>query len=208
MALDIVGAGFGRTGTLSMKLALEMLGFNKTYHMAELFQNPGHLDHWEEARRTGDCDWDTVFREYRAAVDWPACNYWRTLSKHYPESKVILTVRDPDDWFRSIHSTIYPASLAGLNSDDPFQKRWSKWGNGLIWEDTFHGRVEEKEHAIEVFNANTREVIETIAAGRLLVYESGDGWESLCDFLDCEIPQQAYPKVNTTKEFQGRRSSS
>lgn len=205
MALDVVGAGFGRTGTMSLKLALEMLGFKKTYHMAELFQHPEHLPHWEEARRTGECDWDAVFRDYRAAVDWPACNYWQTLSEHYPRSKVILTLRDPDGWFRSIHNTIYPTSVAALKSDEPFQQRWAKWSNGLIWEDTFHGRVEEREHAIEIFNANTKAVTSTIAADRLLLYEAGDGWQPLCDLLDCEIPNQPYPKVNTTEEFQRGR---
>jgi hypothetical protein len=205
MALDIVGAGFGRTGTLSLKLALEKLGFDKTYHMAELFQSPQHLDHWEQARETGSCDWDELFTGYRASVDWPACSYWRELAEYYPDSKVILSLRDPESWFKSIHNTIYPVSAQAENSEDPFLKRWASWGNGLIWEDTFDGRVDDKEHAIGVFNANTETVKNTIPADRLLIFEAAEGWEPLCAFLDCEVPDEPYPRVNSTEEF-GRRS--
>jgi hypothetical protein len=201
MALDIVGAGFGRTGTLSLKLALEKLGFNKTYHMAELFDNPGHLDHWEQARETGSCDWDKLFEGYRASVDWPACSYWRELAEHYENAKVLLSVRDPELWFESIHNTIYPVSTIATKSEDPFQKRWGSWGNQLIWEDTFDGRIQDKEHAIRVFNANSEAVKEAIPEDRLLVFDVAEGWEPLCKFLDCQIPDEPFPHVNTTEDF-------
>lgn len=204
MALEVVGAGFGRTGTLSLKLALEKLGFNKTYHMAELFQNADHLDLWEQALATGSCNWDKLFEGYRASVDWPACTYWKQLAEHYPNSKVILSLRNPDSWFESIHNTIYPTSIKAAQSDDPFTKRWANWGNKLIWEDTFNDRVEDKKHAIDVFNANTEAVKNTISADRLLVFEASQGWPPLCEFLECKIPDEPYPRVNSTEEFQQR----
>jgi hypothetical protein len=204
MALDIVGAGFGRTGTLSLKLALEKLGFNKTYHMAELFEHPDHLNHWEQALDTGNCDWDTLFDGYRASVDWPACSYWKELADFYPESKVILSVRDPEGWFKSVHDTIYPTSIGLLEAEDEQLKRWATWGNRLIWQNTFGGRAQDKAHAIDVFNANTRAVTDTIPANRLLVFEAAQGWEPLCEFLGCPVPDEPYPRVNSTEEFTNR----
>jgi hypothetical protein len=204
MSLDVVGAGFGRTGTLSLKLALEKLGFAQTYHMAELFQNPDHLDLWEEALQTGSCDWDSLFQGYRASVDWPACTYWKELADYYPDSKVILSLRDPDSWFKSVHNTIYPTSMEAMKSEDPHLQRWANWGNQLIWQNTFDGRVEDKDHAIATFNANSEAVRNTIEADRLLVFEAAQGWEPLCRFLECDVPNEPYPRVNTTEEFTNR----
>ncbi|MEH6558096.1 MAG: sulfotransferase family protein [Oceanicoccus sp.] len=204
MALDIIGAGFGRTGTLSLKLALEKLGFNKTYHMAELFGQPQHLSSWEQALATGSCDWDTLFNGYRAAVDWPACNYWQEYSELYPTAKVILSLRDPESWFDSVHKTIYPATKMALESDDPALKRWAVWSNQLIWENTFNGRIDDKEYAIQVFNDHVARVKKAIPADRLLVFRAADGWAPLCKFLECEVPNEDYPRVNSSEEFARR----
>lgn len=204
MALDIIGAGFGRTGTLSLKLALEKLGYNKTYHMAELFENPDHLELWEQARESGQCDWDKLFSGYRAAVDWPACNYWQPLAEKYPQARLILSVRDTQSWFKSIHNTIYPASIKALQSEETFLNRWAKWSNGLIWEDTFEGQVEDEEFATSVFNDHIATVKANIAADRLLVFEAAEGWQPLCEFLDCPVPDEPYPRVNSSEEFSKR----
>jgi|TARA_B110000977_G_scaffold187381_1_gene254435 hypothetical protein len=204
MTLDVIGAGFGRTGTLSLKLALEKLGFNKTYHMAELFGQPQHLDSWEQALATGSCDWDTLFSDYRAAVDWPACYYWQEYAELYPKAKVILSLRNPESWFDSVHKTIYPATKEALESNDPRLKRWAKWSNQLIWENTFSGRIEDKQYAIQIFNDHIERVKKTISADRLLIFQATDGWMPLCEFLECEIPNEAYPRVNSSEEFARR----
>mgnify|MGYP000477626394 CR=1 FL=1 len=204
MALDVIGAGFGRTGTLSLKFALEKLGFNKTYHMMELFQYPEHLEHWQQALATRSCDWDNLFDGYKAAVDWPACSYWPELAEQYPDAKVILSLRNPDSWFKSIHNTIYPSTKQAMTDTNPVVKRHAQWANQLIWEDTFKGRAEDKNHAIDVFNANVEIVKATIPADRLLVFQASDGWKPLCEFLGCEIPDEPYPRVNSTEEFQNR----
>jgi len=205
MALDIVGAGFGRTGTLSLKIALEKLGINKTYHMMEVFQNPQHLDLWTQALDSGNCDWDSLFDGYRASVDWPACSYWQTLADYYPDSKVILSLRNPDSWFDSVHKTIYPSTLKGLATEDTQIKQWAEWANKLIWEKTFSGRITDREYAVNVFNENIKAVKKNITTDRLLIFEAAEGWPPLCEFLGCDIPDEPYPRTNSAEEFLQRK---
>ena len=108
MALDIIGAGFGRTGTKSLKTAIDLLGLGPCYHMTEVKSNAGHRYRWNEIAFGAEPDWDALFAGYHAAVDWPAAHYWRELSEAYPEAKVILTLRDPEEWFHSFSNTIRP----------------------------------------------------------------------------------------------------
>ena len=116
--LEVIGAGFGRTGTRSLQAALLRLGFSKCYHMAEVGENPDHIPMWEDAAR-GKPQWDRIFDGYRAGVDWPVAAFWQELSDYYPEAKVILTTRDEDAWFQSVHNTIYPNALKRANSETP-----------------------------------------------------------------------------------------
>ena len=108
MPLEVIGPGFGRTGTNSLKIALEQLGFGPCHHMFEVRDNPERLADWEKAARGEKVDWDHVFRGYRSQVDWPGARYWRELVRHYPTAKVVLSVRDPDEWFDSVQATIVP----------------------------------------------------------------------------------------------------
>lgn len=183
MVLDVVGAGFGRTGTLSIKHALERLGFDKCYHMLEVGGHPGHRALWSAARRGEPVDGDALFEGYRAAVDWPSCDFWRELADHYPQSKVLLSTRDSERWYESIRNTIYLNTQRSLASDDPEQRERGEWVTAQIWEANFGGRVEDKDHAIAVYNAHLAEVQAAIAPERLLVYEAAQGWEPLCAFL-------------------------
>ena len=109
MPLSIIGAGFGRTGTMSLKFALEQLGAGNCYHMMETRKNPDHTELWLKAMNAEPVDWDELFRDYSAAIDWPACRFWRELSEFYPKAKVILTLRDPERWYQSMSQTIYQA---------------------------------------------------------------------------------------------------
>src|SRR5271156_2655481 len=99
MALKVVGAGFGRTGTLSLKTALEKLGFGPCYHMAEVFARPAHVAMWHRLAFENQMDWDQLFSGFRATVDWPTARWWREIDAHYPEAKVLLSVRDPEAWY-------------------------------------------------------------------------------------------------------------
>lgn len=207
MTIEVIGAGFGRTGTLSLKLALERLGFDRCYHMMEVFQNPRHVDEWLRATRGEDVDWRALFRGYRASVDWPACNFWELQLRAFPDARVVLSVRDPQRWYQSVMQTIYPGSLEARASDDPGARKFADMAFELIWDGTFHGRIEDEEHAIDVFQAHNDYVRGHAPADRLLEFEAAQGWEPLCEFLGCEVPREPFPRVNTTEEFQARRAT-
>lgn len=202
MALSIVGAGFGRTGTNSLRLALEQLGFGPCHHMFEVRDNPDQLPGWEAASRGEAVDWDVIFQGYRAQVDWPGAAYWRQLSNHYPDAKVILSLRDPDAWFDSVQATIGPVmtTMRG-HHDSAHMNAIAEMCHRFIVEDIFDGRLEDRDHAISVFNAHAAEVQASIPAERLLVYETGTGWGPLCEFLGTPVPDEPYPSTNSTKQF-------
>ena len=211
MALKVIGAGFGRTGTLSLKGALEQLGFDKCYHMLEVFNNEGHYARWVEIHHGAPADWDSLFQGYQAAVDWPSCNFWREQLAHYPDAKVILSLRDADSWHKSVMNTIHPSSYdawakaqaeakeTGVLS--PAAEGAHRLAMDLIWQGKFDGRVSDADHAKAVFEAHNADVIASVPAEQLLVYRPGDGWEPLCEFLGMPVPEAPYPKVNSTEDF-------
>ncbi|MEZ5560256.1 MAG: sulfotransferase [Pseudomonadales bacterium] len=204
MTIRVIGAGFGRNGTLSLKLALEQLGFDKCYHMMEVFQHPDHVRIWRDAAAGRPVDWDALFEGYQSSCDWPSCTFWQEQMAHYPDARVILSERDPERWYQSVMSTIYPGSLAQRASDDPANQAWAAMAFELVWDGTFHGRIEDKDYAIATYLAHNQKVKDTVPADRLLVYQASEGWQPLCAFLGCEVPATPYPQVNTTEEFQGR----
>lgn len=200
MPLDVIGAGFGRTGTMSLKLALEQLGFGPCYHMVTLFQMPGAADHWANAAQGRLPDWDTVFAGFRSTTDWPAADYWRELAAHYPAAKVILSVREPEAWFRSTQQTIFSAANT-LMSHDP-----SPVGQTMraINARHFGGNPGDHDACIAAMARHNAQVQATIPAERLLVLDIAEGWEPLCRFLGVPQPQTPFPRANSTEEFQSR----
>lgn len=204
MTIEVIGAGFGRTGTMSLKLALEKLGFDKCYHMYELLRQPGHVELWHQATRGDPVDWHALFQGYRATVDWPSCNFWEVQLEQFPDARVVLSERDPERWYDSVMNTIYPGSLQRRESDDPADRAWADMAFELIWDGTFHGRIEDREHAIDVYLAHNDYVKSHAPPDRLLVFEASQGWEPLCGFLGRPVPEEPYPRVNTTEEFQAR----
>ena len=200
MALEVIGAGFGRTGTLSLKIALEQLGFGPCYHMMEVFKNPGFSAHWKRAAFNEDMNWDEVFAGYRATVDWPGCSYWKELSAAYPLAKVVLSVRDPVSWHESTQNTIFSKAMMERAAAAPPDENRMGMMKKIMF-DTFSGRVADRDHAINVFNQHIENVKREIAADRLLVHGVGDGWEPLCSFLDVPVPDTPYPRTNSGDEF-------
>ena len=201
MALKVVGAGFGRTGTMSLKAALEQLGFNKCYHMFEVSLNEGHVELWRAIERGEAVDLEALFEGYQASVDWPSCNYWQQQLEVFPAAKVILSRRDPQRWYVSVMNTISPSSLAGLKSDDPVLKARVEMVFEIIWDGVFSGRMDDKDHVIAIFEAHNQSVIDQVPADRLLVFDASQGWQPLCDFLEVPVPDGPYPKTNTTEDF-------
>jgi Sulfotransferase domain len=199
--LKIIGAGFGRTGTLSIKHALEAVGFNPCYHMTELFDKPGLDAQWDAIVRGEPADWHMVFKGYQATVDWPACTFYKELMQAYPHAKVLLTVRDPEKWYESVINTIYQVSHQ--NPDHALTVH-GRMINALIWQGTFDGRIEDKDYAIAVFLRHNEEVKQQVPAEKLLVYNVKEGWEPLCAFLGVEVPPGiAFPHDNDRANFVG-----
>lgn len=195
--MEVIGAGFARTGTLSLKAALEQLGFGPCYHMLELIGHPEHAPLWQPAADGGIADWDRIFAGYRAAVDWPTCYFWRELTEAYPQARVILTVRDSQAWFAS-HAELFRLMLK-LHEEQPAKapapEVFSIVGQILIGA-TFEGRLDDREHCIEVFERHNERVREGLAADRLLVFDVREGWEPLCAFLGVKVPDGPFPHLN------------
>lgn len=205
MTIEVIGAGFGRTGTLSLKFAIEALGLDKCYHMMEVMRNESHAAQWRKAARGEAVDWDALFTGYRATVDWPSASFWRELRAVYPEAKVILTLRDSQQWYTSVMNTIWKFSSQATGDsrtqlDEAAMER-SMMGDEIIWQGVFGGRMEDRDHVIECYERHNQEVIDTVPADKLLVYRPGDGWEPLCGFLQKTVPNTDYPKVNSTEDF-------
>lgn len=201
MALSVIGAGFGRTGTLSLKGALETLGFDPCYHMIEVMQH-GFGGLWNDIVHGGTPDWKAVFKGYQATVDWPACNYYRELADLYPDAKVLLSLRDADKWYDSCQNTIFRAMRMERPDAPPNLKTQMSMARKLVVENTFGGNIDDRAHCIAVYNRHNETVRQVIPKDRLLVFQPSDGWEPLCDFLGVPVPDAPYPKVNTTEEFQ------
>jgi len=194
MALQIVGAGLGRTGTSSLKVALEELGVGRCYHMSEVGKNPAHMRLWIDAAN-GKPNWNDLLRGYEATVDYPACTFWRELADFYPASKVLLSIRDASTWFESTQATILSPALTDSIRGQPLGEMIQR----VIW-DTLDNRMDDRDFMVSHFERHTEAVRAAIPADRLLVYDVHEGWEPLCKFLDLPVPGTAFPKVNTRDE--------
>jgi hypothetical protein len=200
MAIQLIGAGFGRTGTLSLKVALEQLGLAPCYHMTEVLAHPEHVPVWSDATDGKPVDWDALFAGYAATVDWPGCTFWRELAAQYPDAKVLLTLRNPESWYASAHETIYQM-WRNPAPPDPTLAAWHAMVTKLVGVQTFGGRFEDRAHAIGVYERHAESVKRAIPKERLLVYEVAQGWQPLCDFLDLPVPAGEFPRVNSREEF-------
>ena len=201
MPLKVIGSGFGRTGTKSLKLALEQLGFTPCHHMLEVRTTPGQLDFWHDIAMGKPVDWHEVFADFQAAVDWPSCNYWREMAAAFPAAKVIHTTRPFEQWWGSFSKTIMESLATDAPTDDPIRLRMREMTRGIINRDVFGGQMQDKEVAHDAFRKREAEVRAAIAPKRLLILQPTDGWEKLCPFLGVPVPQTPYPFTNTTEEF-------
>lgn len=198
--LQVIGAGFGRTGTLSLKKALETLGFDKCYHMAEVAAHPDHTELWRAAWR-GEDPWEGLFDGYAAAVDWPAAAFWPRLMEVYPQAKVILTVRDAESWYASAQRTIFRSMKDGLQATDPVRRERLRMATEIIVDGTFGGDLDDKPNAIAIYEENVARAQRDVPADRLIVFDPRDGWAPLCSAFDLPLPDEPYPRINTTQEF-------
>lgn len=193
--LEVIGVGFGRTGTLSLKRALETLGFGKCYHFSEMLR-VRHARQWLQIADGGPADWETLFQGYRSTTDWPAASYYRELAAHYPDAKLILTVRDTDEWYDSVSSTIRRLRKA-MPANWPVLRTVAAVSDRIVWDGEFKGHGDDREYVVSRFREHNDEVQRTMPAERLLVYDVRDGWEPLCRFLGVAVPGNTpFPRAN------------
>ena len=220
--MKVIGAGFGRTGTLSLKVALEKLGYGPCYHMTELSGRPDHVSFWDSLPDRLDLgeevvvgggdvpgarvDFQKVFSHYQATVDFPGCVFYKELMEAYPDARVILSVRDPEKWYESASQTIFAApgrQLALTRRLLPGSRRIPAMAHKIIEQRAFGGLIWDREHAISVYERHNEEVERSVPEEKLLVYEVKEGWEPLCRFLGKEVPDEPFPRVNDRVEFIG-----
>ena len=194
MALTIIGAGLGRTGTASLKVALETLGTGRSFHMSEVLSNPALGKDWIAAAN-GNADWDKIFDGYGSTVDYPGCTFWQELADYYPAAKIILTVRDPVRWFESTDETIMSELLARGIENSPFGELMKR-----VVFDTVDNRMRDKDYMVSYFENRNAEIIESVPADRLLVFRVREGWGPLCEFLDLPVPDEDFPHINSRDE--------
>jgi sulfotransferase family protein len=202
MGLAVLGAGFGRTGTLSLKIALEQLGSGPCYHMSELLRDPERASAWTRAALGSPVDWDAVLAGYGSAVDWPACAFWHELLVAYPECKVVLSLRDPVEWYASFESTVLPrlADRSPARFTEPHGRRMSEMLERVILDRSLRGRADPAA-AISAYESHNDAVRATVPPEQLLEYKVAEGWTPLCDFLGVSPPLTPFPRTNTTDGF-------
>jgi len=200
VSVRVVGAGLGRTGTHSLKVALEQLLEGPCYHMIEVFGRPDDIPVWQRAAQDDPPDWSSFLAGFAAAVDWPVAAFWRELAAAFPDAVVLLSVRDADDWWTSASRTIFEATERGAPPDEPvfvaqmamvrtlFDRRFTSG-----WRDEATAKAAYKRH--------NEAVRASIPSDRLLEWHPGDGWTPICAALELPVPVDPFPHVNTTSEF-------
>lgn len=196
MSLKVVGAGLGRTGTNSLKLALERLLGEPCYHMIEVFAHPEHVAMWHQAAVGDMPNWDELFAGYGAAVDWPAAAYWKPQSEAYPDALILLSTRDSESWWKSCDDTIFQVFRS---ADEKMPSDWTAMVKEMF--NQFAGGRLDKASAIAAFERHNDTVRATAPPDRLLEWHAGDGWEPICRALGVDVPDEPFPHVNTTAEF-------
>lgn len=204
MGVSVIGAGWGRTGTSSLKIALEQLGFGPCHHMSEVMGNPKQMQYWSDIANNASIDWDDVFAGYRSSCDWPSSHYWRELADYYPEAKIVLTTRPGEEWWTSYSRTIMASlKLADEGADDPMLRFIYEISTKMFLK-TANCRYDDKENFVKAMDAYEGIVRDHFShqPERLLVFTVKDGWEPLCEFLGVPVPDTEFPRANDAEEFE------
>lgn len=213
--MRVIGVGLNRTGTTSLALALEDLGFGPCYHLRTLNSEPYRAADWIAAERDPALtDWEQVFQGFESAVGCPASAFWREITSAFRSAKVILTVRPADNWYESVGATITEALAAPPDtlqwpadqqlSDEDAQAQASEEFQARIWQREIGGDFRDRDRTIEAFDAHIAHVRANVPASRLLVYSVRQGWGPLCEFLGRPEPQRPFPRENDRATFRDR----
>jgi Sulfotransferase domain len=199
VSLRVVGAGLGRTGTHSLKLALESLLEAPCYHMIEIRERPADADVWRRAADGEALDLTASIRGYAATVDWPAAAFWRQLSQENPDALVLLSTRaTSEEWWESANSTIFEVSRR--MEPGPVYHMLNS-----VFPRTFTADFSDHAAAIAAYEAHNAAVRRDAPADRLVDWRPGDGWQPLCDALGMPVPDEPFPHSNAREGFRERR---
>jgi hypothetical protein len=197
--MKIIGAGFGRSGTMSLRSALEQLGYGPCYHMKITLFRYDHMKFFMRAWNGKNVNWKRFFRRYNSVVDWPTCAFYKDLNAEYPDAKVLLNVRDPESWYESMKETIYAIQPA---FPFWFPREVRAMHDEIIFGGSMKGVFEDREKMLAVYRQYIEEVKITVPAERLLVYNVREGWKPLCDFLGVPVPSgKVFPHINERRSF-------
>jgi hypothetical protein len=213
MSIKIIGAGFPRTGTTTLKESLETLGYKHVYHMKELLVNPDKLHYWQTLAETGDTDWESLYQGYDATVDFPGYPWYKAHMKKYPDAKVILTVRDFEAWYKSVDSTVFRAGpqtpgekikmMGKLLASARARKvvKCIKFFKKTFFANELQGQFQDKAFAKKAWEDHIADVKATVPKDKLLVYDVRDGWGPLCKFMGVPEPSEPLPHLNKKENF-------
>jgi hypothetical protein len=203
MTLRVVGAGLGRTGTHSLKVALEQLLGAPCYHMLEVLQHPESAGVWQDALDGKPVDWDALMDGYAAAVDWPVVAFWPELADAFPDAIVLLSTRSgAQAWWKSANETIFAVGRRGVGDDHPEMQAHMHMIEGLFERFTPAWNADDGgEAARRAYDEHNAHVRATVPAARLVDWLPGDGWEPICRALELPVPEEPFPHVNTTDDF-------
>jgi hypothetical protein len=203
--LELIGAGFGRTGTLSLRTALERLGYGPCYHMFEVFANPSHALTWRDAHEGRPVDWRAHFDTYRATVDWPACVFWRDILEAHPDAKVLLSVRPPDRWLASFKATIYEVTVTPppiVATLPPEFETLVDTCTRIVGDRSFGDLAGlSDDEIVAAYERHNAEVRADAPADRFLEFDVAEGWGPLCELLGVPVPDEPFPNVHDTAQF-------
>jgi hypothetical protein len=201
MTVRLVGAGLGRTGTTSLKAALEQLLGAPCHHMFEVMANPAQVPVWQAAARGEPVDWSTLLSGYDAIVDWPGASFWPELTDAFPDAVVLLSTRDPSAWYESASSTIFPNVIADVTEDQPDD--WKAWHAMVreVFANRFTMDLDDEAACLAAFESHYAAVRAAIPADRLVEWTPADGWAPLCTALDLPVPDEPFPRLNTRDDW-------
>lgn len=216
MGWRVVGAGFPRTGTTSLKAALERLLGAPCYHMRELFERPEDAAIWRDAYAGVMPDWHQFPAGYAAGVDWPVSWFWRELSAALPDALVLLSRRESAErWYQSMDRTVLEGARRLARADStgrrppmlatatPEQARAMEEMIRVMFGGAFDD-LHDRDKVIAAYERHLAEVRATVPAHRLLEWQPADGWQPLCAALGLPIPDEPFPHENATAEMRAR----
>jgi len=207
MSIKIIGAGFPRTGTMSLKRAIEELGFGPCYHMIDFVRDNSTIDFWQAKFRNENKDWKPLLSQHQSIVDFPGSLFYKELMAYYPDAKVVLSVRNSESWYESVKSTVIStgkkSGTAEISEAEVQRNKNFMRMRQLIWEEVFEGRQDDKAYMIDCYEQHNAEVRASVPSERLLEYSVREGWEPLASFLEVETPTRSFPHANLRADFHG-----